>query len=247
MQEAILLDLFRVISHHRARLATPLRTYQKVYGESDVDRVPYAETIFSQTKPAANRHLLLIEPPYKINNDDKTRASTSSVQPINEEKDEKAMMATERTSSRTSSNLDDDKVDQNISSGNDSGKITTTMTSSSDAGRVAVGSSDEIFEDEEQDLESDEIDKALTTSPPTKQDIPRSSNTLLEDNIVLGVALDGSKRTLPIDEEELAVPPTLSSAEAKELAVLGKDKEDETTADMPTTPSAPRDPRDKGS
>lgn len=232
-----------MISHHRARLATPLRTYQKVYGESDVDRVPFGETIFSEAKPAANRHLLLIEPPYKINNDDKTRASASSVQPNNEEKDEKGMMA-----GRTSSNLDDEKVDQNISSGNDSGKmkVTTTMMSSSDAVQLAVGSSDEMFGDEEQDLESDEIDKVLTTSPTTTQDIPRPSNTLLEDNIILGVALEGSKRTLPIDEEESAVPPTLSSAEAKELAVLGKDKEDETTADMSTTPSATRDPREKG-
>lgn len=233
-----------MISHHRARLATPLRTYQKVYGESDVDRVPFAETIFSEAKPAANRHLLLIEPPYKINNDDKTRASASSLQSNNEEKDEKGTMA-----GRTSSNLDDEKVDQNISSGNDSGKTkvtTTMMSSSSDAEQLAVGSSDEMFEDEEQDLESDEIDKVPTTSPTTKQDIQRPSNTLLEDNIILGVALEGSKRTLPIDEEESAVPPTLSSAEAKELAVLGKDKEDETTADMSTTPSATRDPREKG-
>lgn len=238
VKEAILLDLLRVISHHRARLATPLRTYQKVYGESDVDRVPFAETIFSQTRPAANRSLLLIEPPYKINNDDKTRAS----QP-NEEKDGKAMAAGQ------TSIFDDDKVDQKISSGqssDDSGKAKVTTIVSSDDGRLAVGSSDEMFEDEgvlpTQDLGSDEIDKALTTSPPAKQDIPRPSNTLLEDNIVLGVALEGSKRTLPIDEEELALPSTLS--EAKGLASLGKDKEDE-TADMPT-PAAPRDPREKG-
>ena len=41
-QESILLDLLRVISHHRARLATPIRTVQKIYGEADLENVPFA-------------------------------------------------------------------------------------------------------------------------------------------------------------------------------------------------------------
>ncbi|KAJ6989795.1 mechanosensitive ion channel protein 2 [Populus alba x Populus x berolinensis] len=34
VKEAVLLDLLRVISHHRARLATPIRTIQKIYSDA---------------------------------------------------------------------------------------------------------------------------------------------------------------------------------------------------------------------
>ena len=73
----------------------------------------------------------------------------------------------------------------------------------------------------------------------TKQDIERSvasplmTRPSLEENIVLGVALEGSKRTLPIEEEMDSSPFPL---ESKELAAFasqnagpspsGKDKKD---------------------
>lgn len=219
-----MLDLLRVISHHRARLATPLRTYQKVYGESDVETVPFA-----QTRAAANRHLLLIEPSYKVSNEDKTRTPpASSVQP-NEEKD-----VTTTTTSEQTLVQEDNKVDK-ISSGlnsDDRGKPNVVTATESTA----------VLKD----LESEEADKSPAS--PAKLDSERHisspSKTILEENIVLGVALEGSKRTLPIDDEEMVPPPLAPAAEAKELAVVGKDKE-EGTGDVPN-PLPSSDQREKG-
>ncbi|KAF8411367.1 hypothetical protein HHK36_003916 [Tetracentron sinense] len=79
VKEAILLDLLRVISHHRARLATPIRTVQKVYSDADIDNIPFGDTIFTRAGAATNHPFLLIEPPYRINGDDKTKAQSRSV------------------------------------------------------------------------------------------------------------------------------------------------------------------------
>ena len=79
-QEAILLDLLRVVSHHQARLATPIRTVQKEYSVADMEmeNIPFADPIFTRSQAAANRPLLQIEPSYKMNGDDKMKASTGS-------------------------------------------------------------------------------------------------------------------------------------------------------------------------
>jgi len=66
VKEAILLDLLRVISHHRARLATPIRTVQKVYGDSETQNIPFEETIFRRGVPK------LIESP-KLTVEDKVK------------------------------------------------------------------------------------------------------------------------------------------------------------------------------
>ncbi|KAK7282892.1 hypothetical protein RIF29_11998 [Crotalaria pallida] len=87
VKEAILLDLLRVVSHHRARLATPIRTVQKIYSEPDSENIPFGDTIFTRSRAAANR-FLLIEPPYKVNGDDKVKPSTRPTR-TNEEKDAK--------------------------------------------------------------------------------------------------------------------------------------------------------------
>lgn len=66
VKEAILLDLLRVISHHRARLATPIRTVQKVYGDSETQNIPFEETILRRGVPK------LIESP-KLTVEDKVK------------------------------------------------------------------------------------------------------------------------------------------------------------------------------
>jgi hypothetical protein len=74
----------------------------------------------------------------------------------------------------------------------------------------------------------------------SKQDVERSvasplmTRPLLEENIVLGVALEGSKRTLPIEEIEEEMDSSPFPLESKELAASqnagqspsGKDKKD---------------------
>ena len=87
-QEALLLDFLRVVSHHRARLATPIRTIQKEYSEADLVNIPFADPIVTRSRAAANHLLLQIEPSYKISGDDKIKASTSSARQ-NKKKDAK--------------------------------------------------------------------------------------------------------------------------------------------------------------
>lgn len=77
-QEALLLDLLRVVSHHRARLATPIRTFQKEYSEADMENIPFADPIFTHSRAATNYQILQIDPSYKIIGNDKSTAATSS-------------------------------------------------------------------------------------------------------------------------------------------------------------------------
>lgn len=72
VKETVLLDLLRVINHHRARLATPVRTILKVYSDADLDNIPYADS-----ETVSNRPLLVIESPYKNNADDKTKSRST--------------------------------------------------------------------------------------------------------------------------------------------------------------------------
>nr|DAD40946.1 TPA_asm: hypothetical protein HUJ06_015269 [Nelumbo nucifera] len=250
-----------------------------------MENVPFADTIFTRTGSAANRPFLLIEPPYRINNDDKMKAQGRPVR-TNEEQD--AKVAGTQTS--------DSKVDAKVGTGPSSDsktdvKVGTTPMSDSKAetmvaatsipdskvdGKVAIVSSSDSKADpkvaamsvsSESKMQSSASDGSPQTNPDkqakkaspggarqksskvanmpmattshSQQDgerppvtPPQISRPALEDNIVLGVALEGSKRTLPIEEGMDSSP---TSAEAKELAACrngngssstGSDKEE---------------------
>lgn len=266
IQEAILLDLLRVISHHRARLATPIRTVQKIYSEPDVEST-FADTIFTRSTAATNRPFLLIETNI-INGDDKTKASTRSDSKID-------------FKDGSTSNLDNAQTDDKVTSasGSDSdsnGKVSATSTSKTETpyagtigsvqnnsekqvkkpGDAPIGSSGDISPGEGSSLKPSAVSQESgsekthisPTTSPTKQDGERPVY-VLEDNIVLGVALDGSKRTLPI-EEDMVHSPIIE--EPKELTAwrngngsttLGKEKNDD---QIPVVPGAvPSDQREK--
>ncbi|XP_012068012.1 mechanosensitive ion channel protein 2, chloroplastic isoform X2 [Jatropha curcas] len=258
VKEAIILDLLRVISHHRARLATPIRTVQKIYNEADLANVRSADTILTRSGAVANRPLLLIEPSYKINGDDKTKASSRSVC-TNGEKDAKAEAASTSES----------KADANAGSTTNTPESKGLATPASDRWQSKMvhdnsvpnnpetKKTSESIEDtwkENMGLNSEDItlgraapeeyseskrSEIPSTISQAKQDVERSAASAsvarppLEENIVLGVALEGSKRTLPIEEE---VAPSPFPSESKELAAsrngggppsVGKDKKDE--------------------
>ncbi|KAK9165994.1 hypothetical protein Scep_001185 [Stephania cephalantha] len=92
VKEAILMDLLRVISHHRARLATPIRTVQKIYSDADMENIPFSEPIYSRPRAANGRPFLLIEPSYKINGEDKLKSQSRSTR-RNEDPDNKPAAA----------------------------------------------------------------------------------------------------------------------------------------------------------
>ncbi|KAJ8440069.1 hypothetical protein Cgig2_025268 [Carnegiea gigantea] len=184
VKEAILLDLLRVISHHRARLATPIRTIRKVYSDADADNIHFSETAFNGSRTASNHPFLLVDPSYKIYGDNKTKSSARPTR-ANEEKDEKSD-ETQKSEAKLDSKTDDqEKVDVN-----------ETGDSESDPGEKESQPS---------------VPKRDEESPAT----PTKGRAALDDNIVLGVALDGSKRTLPIEEE---MPTSSPTADSKELA-----------------------------
>ncbi|WRX30138.1 Mechanosensitive ion channel MscS - like 8 [Theobroma cacao] len=265
VREAILLDLLRVISHHQARLATPIRTVQKMYSEAEVEDVPFADTIFRRSGVATNRPLLLIEPSYKISGDDKVKASTRA----NEEKDsmEEATSTSDskaNTLSRPTSIIDS-KVDKatspSLSNSSSSSKVSSSEAQTgnpvpdgsaevnsekqfkqsrgetwkvSGSGREMITEKSPVANPQSVNGES-EIPLAISQA---KQDVDRSvalpsvARPSLEENIVLGVALEGSKLTLPIEEE---IAPSTLSTESKELGahqsgsgphLVGKDKKD---------------------
>jgi MscS family membrane protein len=81
-QEDILLDFLKVISHHGARLATPIRTIQKMYGDRDLETDPFEDAIFTRSNTKGNRSMPFIDPPYKV------KPSTQSII-VNGEKDAK--------------------------------------------------------------------------------------------------------------------------------------------------------------
>ncbi|KAF8024751.1 hypothetical protein BT93_F1811 [Corymbia citriodora subsp. variegata] len=266
VKEAILLDLLRVISHHRARLATPIRTVQKIYSEADLENVPFADTVFTRSRAAANRPFLLIEPSYKINGEDKSKASTKATR-ASEEKDTKAEMNStsdlkEDSKVGSTSTVDsrkDDKVNGPATS-NSGAKVSATTASDPQSQinteaqqslkEKTVETSKDVLKTNSKDVNPvgetledsavapTEIGRGKVDTPfkPPKEDgeRPIASTSMvrppLEENIVLGVALEGSKRTLPIEEET-----TPSAPETKELAAQrngggpppgGKEKKD---------------------
>lgn len=216
VKEAILLDLLRVISHHRARLATPIRTVQRIYRDADIDDVPLSD-IFTRNRAAANRPFLLIEPSYKINGDDKTNPSSRPPVSNPEEKDAKVITTSDPTLDPPSPKPTSDLKTSNVGP-------TTTSSSNSNSNTKQEG------------------EKPVT---------PRSSSAL-DDNIVLGVALEGSKRMLPIEDE---MGPPASSLEPKEMAsclnasggpttTSGKDQKDDQASSLgPATTSSEQEKR----
>ncbi|WCJ24736.1 Mechanosensitive ion channel protein 3 chloroplastic [Euphorbia peplus] len=235
VKEALLLDLLRVISHHKARLATPIRTVQKFYREADLDNVPFADTTFSSRAAAANRSLLLIEPPYKIHGDEKGKPSARSI-PNNEEKDGK--VEDDSTSEPKPIPINESKIDKVAGAATSNSSITSKVSefpaseTQEPIGKMEDGCWKDKMGVNYEDLNmgtspkeysinetKGEIPLAISEAKPDVErsitSSPSVGRTSLEENIVLGVALEGSKRTLPMEDEITQSPLPL---ESKELA-----------------------------
>lgn len=304
-QEAVLLDLLRVIRHHRARLATPIRTVQKVYSDAETENIPYSDSIFNHGT-AASRRMLLIDAPYKINGEDRTKAQ-SKPRPTDAKPDTKggtvqnSDLNTKETASKAkespSADLSADakvgempnaeskegnKVEEKTPSDAKlpkkvSGKSTPVSATKIDGKSAEQPSIDPKIQTDKTSNKQ-QPSKVVQGSSPTssagissssvalpesggekpvtvsssskqlkqeeeKQPTPQtpSSKPVIEENIVLGVALEGSKRTLPIEEGMVAAS---NSSEAKEMATVrsgngpaltDKDKKESKRADDPSS------------
>nr|WGO49554.1 mechanosensitive ion channel protein B081701 [Torenia fournieri] len=225
VKEAILLDLLRVIRHHRARLATPIRTVQKIFTDAELDNVPFSRGATS------NRPLLLLEPSIKINGEDKSKVEARLARASGEDES--------KTNGKPS---DDAKVD---TATRESGGLKTKETLASDVKADSgtgqkpvsnnkqsqkVGQEDNVSSSDSGGKKSDVASSTLHPKQDARQQPPPVNKPSLEENIVLGVALEGAKRTLPI-EEDLTPPddskevPALRSSNGNGPAVAEKDKD----------------------
>ncbi|KAI3946001.1 hypothetical protein MKX01_024757 [Papaver californicum] len=292
VKEAILLDLLRVISHHRARLATPIRTVQKIYNDPDMENIPFAESIYAHPRAPTNRPFLLIEPSYKINGDEKSKSQPRSARK-SEEQDTKVSLSDVRVDDKDAEKSLESKTDnkvpmaasdskagpQTVASSSDlkagtKADVATSVSETKGLSSLSDGSSQKNPEKKQskkgtsgdvrqKNSNADSIpttsasttlkkqlrvlDSLAQSSPDAAQVKAASDNSTaselgsvktegspavahakleserprpaMEENIVLGVALDGSKRTLPIEEEEDPnVPSSTTLGEVKELA-----------------------------
>lgn len=281
---------------------------QKIYSDTDLDNIPFSETIYSHGGVASNRPLLMIEPSYKINGEDKTRTQNRSVRASGEQDSKSTARTTPDTKGDATSGPEykardkptsDTKADAKIGetpnsdtkedpkvaaaaslpdpkegenavvkpaskpvSKTDSKSDAKVVPSVSDSSTQKMSggkqpkssSSGNVMHKSNIPLVSSSesrVDKSggLPTTRsrlegermPSPVGQPPTSRPILEDNIVLGVALEGSKRTLPIDEG-MATP--ASHGEGKEMAAsrngngTSNPEKDKKDGEVPTAPSS---------
>ncbi|XVF15294.1 hypothetical protein REPUB_Repub09cG0138500 [Reevesia pubescens] len=313
VKEAILLDLLRVVSHHRARLATPIRTVQKIYGDADLENIPFADSIYNRGGVPSNRPLLLIEPSsYKINGEDRSKGRSSrpageqdgktTVRPTADTKADNKAGATTKPDSKSKvtqsvepkadakigespnsetkeafkaafESKSDTKTDEKVTMKSPSKSAPKTSSNAAETSspdqKVMHSISDNLpqnkkVSDKQKKIasQSSKLDNPSVPSPESGIDKagglrepfqskqegeklsvsqPPIARPALEENIVLGVALEGSKRTLPIEEEMIP-----SAADPKELASAsrngnGSTAEDKKDGQIRSTPNTPDD------
>ncbi|KAF3777726.1 Mechanosensitive ion channel protein 2 [Nymphaea thermarum] len=256
VKEAILLDLLRVISHHRARLATPIRTVQKFYGDTDIENVPFSETIMNRAGVNRNRHLLLIDSASKFGVDDKARARTAhsneeiDVKPLSSESKAISSACGSQAIQGSRNRKDSDKIDgppvtnsSSVSISSEQAKTTaaggldSTVSNPIDGEHLGTASDMSTMPDSKSAAEKvggnttsslhGKLEGEKTSGPPGP-----TARSALEENIVLGVALDGSKRILPIEEEDIEQR-NLTASRSGDVSPVKKDERQ-----MPATPGA---------
>lgn len=173
---------------------------------------------------SSRRPFLLIEPPHKINSDDKIKSPSRS----DSVKSEAKVLGTSNQDTKSKTNVKNNEVATTEPKGGE--KVNSKASSKSlpktdsKTDPLSTQNPSDDMRPEKTVLENSESNgKAAAPAPdstgaksaanPTVTTSPPTSRAALEDNIVLGVALEGSKRTLPI-EDEVVTSPLL---EAKEL------------------------------
>ncbi|EOA22375.1 hypothetical protein CARUB_v10003006mg [Capsella rubella] len=213
VKEAILMDLLRVISHHRARLATPIRTIRKMYTDADLENAPFGESMYGPGGVGSRRPLMLIEPSYKINGEEKSKSQNRASKPTAEQENKDSGPKSKETSPP---DLKENAkaVELPVS---DTNKVPDEPVAKPGIKAVSKPTTSP------KDTETSGAEKAKAKrsgstikSPKTDETDGTSSasRSALEENIVLGVALEGSKRTLPIEEE---IHSSSTETDSKEL------------------------------
>ncbi|KAM3193540.1 hypothetical protein ACQJBY_070272 [Aegilops geniculata] len=207
VQEEVLLDFLRIIGHHRARLATQTRTVQKSYGNADIDNIPFGEEMYTRVRGRP----LLIDTSAKVSEGKPKSRSTSR----EDQRVKTSSSAETRVGSPDSASVSNsDKKEQKKMVSEDG----PMKNSKNDHGMSTQASPTGKGEPRGSEATERQGDGSVSLPNPKKESRPG-----LEDNIVLGVALEGSKRTLPIEQ---GTDPHASESEqgTVEVGSLPKDK-----------------------
>ncbi|CAL4923322.1 unnamed protein product [Urochloa decumbens] len=221
VQEAVMLDLLRIVGHHKARLATQIRTVQKSYGNADFDNIPFGEDMYSRVQGRP----LLIDTSARVS-DDKAKprpASSREEQKVKTNGSGEINSASPENASLSNSEKQEQKklVPDDARARNSKSDNVTPVTPSSDP----VVSTSKTGKGKTREPEAMEgQDGSTSVANPKKESRPA-----FEDNIVLGVALAGSKRTLPIEEGN----PYLSLSETEPDTVDAASSPKDKTAQSP--------------
>ena len=218
-----MLDFLRIVGHHRARLATQTRTVQKSYGNADIDNIPFGEEMYNRVRGRP----LLIDTSAKVS-EGKSKARPTSREERNVKTSASADTKSVSPDSASLSNPDkkeqrklvpEDSPAKNSKNSHVTSKELSPSTESVDSKATVKGETRGPEATERQG------DGSVSLPSPKKESRPA-----LEDNIVLGVALEGSKRTLPIQE---GTDPHVSDSEQDTVEAgssLPKDKKGQSHA-----------------
>ncbi|KAM3213910.1 hypothetical protein ACQJBY_066376 [Aegilops geniculata] len=207
VQEEVLLDFLRIVGHHRARLATQTRTVQKSYGNADIDNIPFGEEMYTRVRGRP----LLIDTSAKVSEGKPKSRSTSR----EDHRVKTSASAETRSGSPDTASVGNSDKKEQRKMGSEDGPV---KNSKNDHGMSTQASLAGKGEPRGSEATERQGDGSVSLPNPKKESRPG-----LEDNIVLGVALDGSKRTLPIEQ---GTDPHASESEqgTVEVGSLPKDK-----------------------
>lgn len=203
-----------------------------------MDGIPFSDSIFTPGA-TSSRPLLLLEPSSKINGEDNKAKAQVRPAHINGDEDEKATPRSPQsapdskldTKGETNLNIDPKSREPEFADPSTVGESSAQGAKDANTKPGATATkfktalkSEEVASHNNKLGQPQEGAPASSTSQP-KQDVrqpasqapPAPAKPSLEENIVLGVALDGSKRTLPIDEDTMLPS---NPEDVKELASL---------------------------
>lgn len=184
--------------------------------------------MYSNRGGVSNRPVLLIEPSYKVNGEDKPKSQARPSR-ANGEEDVKGA---------TTKPVPDTKAEPKAETADPK----TRPTASDEKARESQKSDSEASKTPKLETKEDLKTAPKSSSDPKLSSSPKAATKpSLEENIVLGVALDGSKRTLPIEEE---TPAPSNPEDTKELATLRSGNgptatEEKKESKRPNAPNSP--------
>lgn len=262
---------------------------QKMHSDSDLESVPFSDSIFGRGGVTLNRRTLMIEPPYKVYGEDRKQSHSKSSRTTGEQNgkpiarssgDGKAPKETTPSDRKTEVKDADTKKPPKVSEDKSSNELKQKSPSRPSTNGISDMSASDAKTTKLDEDSSTNTKQSENSSGSNKQNYNLSHPTVsfpedvkkppggtsaaasqpridgeqtpisnpstmkpgVEENIILGVALDGSKRTLPIEEDMPSSPQTTFGAKDMAAHWNGNGVSGARTPDKDTKRQAPSSP-----